>query len=74
MQKNKRPLSLPDAIKEMMGYGLPKKPEGKTGKNKDGDKFGHVGKARPKNSSKSSSSQNPLSNRLGNIDPSLIQG
>ena len=74
MQKNKRPLSLPDAIKEMMGYGLPKKPEGKTGKIKTGDKFGHVGKSRPQNSSKSSSSQNPLSNRLGNIDPSLIQG
>ena len=49
MQKNKRPLSLPDAIKEMMGYGLPKKPKGKTGKMKAEDPFRNVSKARPKN-------------------------
>ena len=47
MQKNEKPMYLPDAIKEMMG--VYKKPKGKTGKMKTEDPFRHVGKARPKN-------------------------
>ena len=47
MQKNEKPMYLPDAIKEMMS--VYKKPKGNTGKIKTGDRFGHVGRARPKN-------------------------